>query len=405
MSPEAFVTTMSDLSYDPWDRTLFSDPYPTYARLREEAPLYYNAEHDFYALSRYDDVKQAAGDWKTWSSSKGAILELIKADLPIPSGTVIFDDPPTHDLHRGLLAKVFTPRRVNELEPQIREYCRTILDPLRGEKRFDLIQEFGALMPMKVIGMLLGIPEADQAAVREHVDGGLDASETGKIDFESRANVVGDIERFGEYIDWRVKHPADDLMTELLQAEFVDETGTKRTLTRDEVLVYVSVLAGAGNETTTKLIGWTGKLLANYPEQRRILREDPSLIPGGLLEILRFEPTGHGLARFATRDVELYGQTVPAGSAIMLIMASANRDPRRYPDGDVFNVRRGDVDLMTFGYGVHYCLGNNLAKLEGRIALEEIFARFPDWDVDESGAELQNTTTVRGYEKLPLVLP
>lgn len=399
------MTTLSPLSYDPWDSTLFLDPYPTYRRMREEAPLYYNAEHDFYALTRYDDCRAWIGDWETWSSSKGAVLELIKADLPIPSGTLIFDDPPVHDLHRGLLAKVFTPKRVKALEPKIREYCATILDPLVGESRFDLVQQFGALMPMQVIGMLLGIPEADQDAVRHHVDAGLRSGEDGQIDFESRDNVVGGTELFEEYIDWRAKNPSDDLMTELLQAEFVDETGTRRRLTREEVLVYITVLAGAGNETTTKLIGWTGLLLAQHPDQRRLVVEDRSLVGSTIMEVLRYEPPGPAIARYLTRDLELHGQTVPAGSAALFVIASANRDERRYPDGEVFDVRRGDTDLLTFGYGPHYCLGNNLAKLEGRIALEELLARFPEWDVDESGAELQQTTTVRGWETLPLVLP
>ncbi len=398
------MTTMRDLSYDPWDRELFRDPYPTYRRMREEAPLYYNAEHDFYAVTRFHDVKEAIGDWETWSSAKGAVLELIKADMPIPPGTLIFDDPPVHDLHRGLLAKVFTPKRVKQLEPQIREYCRTILDPLVGTDRFDLIQQFGMLMPMKVIGMLLGIPEADQDAVRHHVDDGLRTGESGKIDFESRDNVVGSTALFEEYIDWRAKHPSDALMTELLEAEFVDETGTKRRLTREEVLVYVSVLAGAGNETTTKLIGWMGVLLAQYPDQRKQVVADRSLVGPTVMEVLRYEPPGPAIARYLTRDVELHGQTVPAGSAALFIVASANRDHRRYPDGEEFDIHRKDTELLTFGFGPHFCLGNNLAKLEGRIALEEILDRFPEWDVDFAGAELQQTTTVRGWETLPVVL-
>ncbi len=399
------MTTPPDLSYDPWDRTLFRDPYPTYKRMRDEAPLYYNAEHNFYAVTRYEDVKAAAADWQTWSSSKGAVLELIQANMEIPPGTLIFDDPPVHDLHRGLLAKVFTPRRVKALEPQIRAYCQQLLDPLVGESRFDLIQDFGALMPMKVIGMLLGIPEADQDAVRHHVDAGLRAGEDGQIDFESRDSVVGGTELFEDYIDWRAKNPSDDLMTELLQAEFVDETGTRRRLTRAEILVYVSVLAGAGNETTTKLIGWTGLLLAQHPQERRAVVQDPSLVGSAVMEVLRYEPPGPAIARYATRDVELHGQVVPEGSPALFVLASANRDERRYPDGDRFDVRRNDADLMTFGFGTHFCLGINLAKMEGRVALEELLLRFPEWDVDESGAELQATTTVRGWETLPLILP
>ena len=388
--------------WDPYDPAFTDDPYPTFRRLREEAPLYYNEKYDFYAVSRYDDLAGGLPDWRTFSSARGGILELIKSGIEIPPGTLIFEDPEAHDIHRRLLARVFTPRRVSELEPLIREYCRGCLDPLVGEERFDLVAAVGAEMPMRVIGMLLGIPESDQAAVRESADESLRTEEGGQMDFKGGAVLSNEI--FGDYIDWRRSHPSDDLMTDLLNAEFEDEHGVTRTLTRDEVLTYVTVVAGAGNETTGRLIGWVGSVLARHPEQRQELVDDPSLIPGMLDEVLRYEPPGPAIGRYVTRDVEFHGRTVPEGSALMFLVGAANRDERRYPDPDRFDIRRSVGHQMTFGYGVHYCLGANLARLEGRVASEEILKRFPRWDVDWDNAKLASTSTVRGWETLPIVI-
>jgi cytochrome P450 len=389
------------VQWDPYNAAYKDDPYAVYRRLREEAPLYYNEEHDFYAVSRFADIERSLPDWRTFPSSRGGILELIKSGFELPPGTLIFEDPPIHDLHRKLLARVFTPRRVAELEPAVRGYCAANLDPLIGEDRFDLVEAVSAEMPMRVIGMLLGIPESDQAAIRDKSDERLRTEAGGKMEF-STENFDGN--QFGEYIDWRRDNPSDDLMTELINAEFVDENGVARTLTRDEILTYVTVVAGAGNETTGRLIGWMGSTLAKHPDQRRELVEDPSLIPNALEELLRFEPPGHAVARYVAKDVEFHGQKVSEGSAMMFIMASANRDHRRYPDGEKFDIHRRMGHQLTFGMGVHYCLGAALARLEGRVAMEEILARFPEWDVEWDRAKLASTSTVRGWESLPLVI-
>jgi len=212
-------------------------------------------------------------------------------------------------------------------------------------------------------------------------------------------------EFFGQFIDWRAEHPSDDIMTELLRAEFEDETGTIRRLRRDELLVYISVVSGAGNETTTRLIGWAGKVLSEHPDQRRALASDPSLIPAAIEELLRFEPPAPHVARYVTRDVEYYGQRVPAGSVMMQLIGAANRDHRQFPpDGDVFDIRREARQHLTFSVGTHYCLGSALARLEGRIALEEILKRFPEWDVDLDEAKLSPTSTVRGWDTMPAVV-
>jgi cytochrome P450 len=394
---------VSDLSYDPYTAINDPDPYPLYRRMRDEAPLYYNEHYDFYAVTRYDDCERGLVDAKRYISGRGGILELIKADIEMPPGNLIFEDPPAHTVHRSLLSRVFTPRRVAALEPKIREFCAASLDPLAGEREFDLIADLGAQMPMRVIGMLFGIPEADQAAVREMADANL-RTRAGEAMQVSEGTTFGS-EMFEEYIDWRIDHPSDDLMTELLHTEFEDEHGTIRTLTREEALLYTTVVAGAGNETTTRLIGWAGKVLAEHPDQRRELVEDRSLVPGAIEELLRYESPGPQVGRYVPEDVEVHGQTVPAGSAMLFVVSAANRDDRRYDDPDRFDIHRAPRQHLAFGYGIHYCLGAALARLEGRVALDELLDRFPEWDVDLERARIAPTSTVRGFETLPVLLP
>jgi cytochrome P450 len=398
------TTTDAEIYYDPFDFEIDSDPYPIWRRLREERPLYYNERYDFYALSRFADVEKCLVDWKTYSSAKGTILELIKSDFEIPPGSIIFEDPPGHDIHRGLLSRVFTPRKMNAIEPKVREFCARTLDPLVGAGGFDFIADLGASMPMRTIGMLLGIPEQDQEALRDRIDEGLRLEEGTMPDVSSYA-AAEQVGNFEEYIEWRAKHPSNDLMTELLEAEFEDETGTTRRLTRPEVLNVVNLVAAAGNETTTRLIGWTGKVLAEHPEQRQKLVEDRDLIPNAIEELLRFEAPSPAQARYVTRDVEHHGQVVPEGSVILLLNASGNRDDRKFPDGDSFDVTRKIDHHLAFGYGLHFCLGAALARLEGRVALDEVLKRFPTWEVDWDNAKQARTSTVRGWETLPVHTP
>jgi cytochrome P450 len=394
----------TDLYYDPYDFEIDADPYPIWKRLREEQPLYYNERYDFYALSRFADVERALVDWRTYSSAHGTLLEIMKSGMEIPAGSIIFEDPPNHDLHRGLLSRVFTPRKMNAIEPKVREFCARSLDPLVGTGGFDFIRDLGAQMPMRTIGMLLGIPEQDQEALRDKIDDGLRLEEgtMPEFDLSHAANQAG---VFADYLDWRVKNPSDDLMTELLQAEYDDIEGVRRRLTREEVLNYLNLIAAAGNETTTRLIGWTGKVLADHPDQRRAIVEDRSLVPNAIEELLRYEPPSPVQGRLVTRDVEHYGQVVPAGSAMLLLNAAGNRDDRKFPDGDSFDVYRSIDHHLSFGYGLHFCLGAALARLEGRVALDEVLQRFPEWEIDTDNAVQARTSTVRGWEKLPVVTP
>ncbi len=396
------ATDQHDIYYDPFDIEIDKDPHPLWRRMRDEVPLYYNDKHDFYALSRFADVEPALIDWDLYRSGRGSTLEIIKANIELPPGIILMEDPPVHDVHRGLLSRVFTPKKMNALEPKIREFCARTLDPLVGSGRFDFISDLGAVMPMRTIGMLLGIPEADQEAIRERLDAGMQIQPGDDLTPTAADFMAAGLEMFEGYIDWRAQNPSDDLMTEMLTAEFDDETGTRRRLTREEILTYVMLLAGAGNETTTRLIGWTGKLLAEHPDQRRAIAADRSLLPNAIEEILRYEAPSPVQARWVTRDVEHHGHTVSEGSVMVLLNGSANRDDRAFPDGDRFDIRRKINHHLSFGYGIHFCLGAALARLEGRIALDEVLDRFPDWEVDWDGAIQAHTPTVRGWERLPV---
>lgn len=394
------MSAKADLYYDPFDIHIDVDPHPVWHRMRDEAPLWYNEKHDFFALSRWDDVEPGLKNWETFRSGKGSTLEIIKADIDIPPGIILFEDPPIHDVHRGLMSRVFTPKKMNAVAADVREFCARALDPLVGTDGFDFVRDLGAFMPMRTIGMLLGIPEEDQEAIRDKLDAGLHIDE----DYEITANDMLVGTDFEGYIDWRAEHPSDDLMTELLTAEFTDETGTLRTLTREEVLTYVGLIAGAGNETTTRLIGWTGKLLAEHPDQRRELAEDRSLIPNAIEEILRYEAPSPVQARSVARDTTHHGTVVPEGSVMLLINGSANRDDRHFPEADRFDIHRDIGHHLSFGYGLHFCLGAALARLEGRIALDEVLNRWTEWDVDWDHAVQAHTPTVRGWGKLPVVV-
>jgi cytochrome P450 len=298
---------------------------------------------------------------------------------------------------------MFTPRKIALLEEKIRQYCADCLDPIVGTGTFDFVTDLGAVMPMKTISALIGIPEGDQEKIRDHVTSQM-KTEAGKpMKAAEEGLVSGDI--FADYIDWRVDNPSDDIMTELLNVQFVDENGVTRKLTRDELLIYINVVAGAGNDTTTRLIGWAAKVLAEHPDQRRQLVEDPTLIPAAIEELVRFEPPAPHVARYVTRDVEIHGQTVPQGAVMMMLIGAGNRDRRQFaPDGDVFDINRERRNHLGFSVGAHFCLGSSLARLEGRVALEEILKRFPEWEVDLTNAVFSTTSTIRGWDSMPAIV-
>jgi cytochrome P450 len=396
------VTDARDIYYDPFDTEIDEDPHPLWKRMRDEAPLYHNDKYGFWALTRYDDVERGLVDWDTFRSGKGSVLEVILAGMEVPSGMILMEDPPRHDVHRGLMSRVFTPKAMLAIEPKVREFCARTLDPLTDVGRFDFITDLGAIMPMLTIGMLLGIPEKEITEIRDRIDAGMrveDGSEVPHTDISLAGTEV-----IADYIEWRSHNPSDDLMTKLLTAEFEDEHGVVRNLTRAEVLTYVMLLAGAGNETTTRLIGWAGKLLAEHPDQRRELADDLSLVPHAIEEILRYEAPSPVQARTMTRDREYHGEVVPEGSIMLMVNGSGNRDERHFVDADRFDIHRDIDHHLSFGYGLHFCLGAALARLEGRVALEEVLQRWPEWDVDWDNALQAHTPTVRGWERLPVVV-
>lgn len=390
---------MSDLYYDPYDLEIDANPYPTYKRLRDEAPLYYNEKLDFWGLSRFADVEAALRNAKQLSSAKGDILEVVKADPVMPPGVFINEDPPLHTVHRNLVSRAFTPRRMRAIEEKIRACCIACLDPLVGGDRFDFVVDLGAELPMRVIGMLVGIPDAEQPTVRENVQRNLRSKPGEPLAVTKEKYFDGN--HYADYVAWRAKNPSDDLITELLNVEFEDVSGTVRRLTRDEILTFLAVIAGAGVDTTGRLFGWIGKVLGEHPDQRREIANDLSLVPNAIEELLRYEPPGPHVARHVAQDVAFHGQTVPAGSAMLLMVASGNRDERRFEDPDRYDIHRDIGQHLTFGFGTHYCLGASLARLEGCIALEEVLKRWPDWELDMPHARRTQSPTVRGWDAMP----
>jgi cytochrome P450 len=393
--------TTADVNFDMYDREIYASPYAVYRRLRDEAPLYYNEAYKFFAVSRFDDVSRVLSERDQFISGKGGVYNVVIAGIDMPAGLFIFEDPPGHTIHRALVSRLFTPRAVSRIEPQIRELFSQVTKSVAGEPRFDFMRDYAHKLPIRVIGMLLGLPESDHAQLQAvfHRNMNQNTAETvgGALD-----GIIETAAWFTEYLDWRVEHPTDDLMTQLLNLEFEDETGTTRVLTRDELVTYLTLITGAGSDTTATAIGWAASLLSAHPDQRRMLREDPSLLGNAVEEVLRFEPPSYHIARTVAEDVEIQGETVPAGSIIVTLPASANRDERHYPDGDVFDITRTPGQTFTFSFGPHFCLGASLARLEMRIALEAMLEHFGEWTVDCEASVMTGGIDTRGWDSLPV---
>ena len=394
------------LIYDPYDYAIDADPHPVWKRLRDEAPVYYNEQHDFYALSRFDDVLEAHLDPATFSSAHTTVLEMME---PEPSefirALMIFMDPPEHTRYRKLVSRAFTPRHMSALEPRIRALAAGFLDglPDAGRGGFDYVADFGARLPVMVISALLGAPEEDEAQLREWTDATLHIDE-GEI---MGAHATGIFQALHDYwqahIDERRRRPRDDIMSELMAAELEEGDGSTRHLTDEEIHAFMGLLSGAGNETVARFLGWSAVGLDRFPGERRKLADDTGLIPNAVEEILRWEAPSPIQGRWVTRPIRLHGTEIAAGSKVALLTGAANRDERVFADPDRIDVHRRISRHVAFGYGIHFCLGAALARLEGRIALEETLRRFPTWEVDHDGCEMVHTSTVRGYAKVPIV--
>jgi cytochrome P450 len=393
---------VTNLYWDPFDTDIDRDPYDVWRRMRDDAPVYRNERFDFYALTRYADVEAAHRDPATYSSAHGTVLELM-SDHVMGGGFMIFMDPPDHTQLRSLVSRAFTPRRVTRLEVRIRELCAELFDAQTGRSRFDYVQDFSARLPAEVIAALIGVPEGDREFVRNHIDLMFHIEPgVGMInDISLRAGNVLTHYLHEQLVD-RAAHPRDDMLTDLTVAEITDETGAIRKLTAAESATFANLIVSAGTETVARLLGNFAVVLAANPDQRAELVADPALIPNTVEELLRFEAPSPVQGRWTTRAVELHGRTIPANSKVLLLTGAAGPDERKYPDADRFDVHRPIDHHVAFGYGIHFCLGGALARLEGRIGMEETLRRFPTWEVDHDEVVRLHTSTVRGYSQVPI---
>ena len=391
---------MAAIHYDPSDYVIDADPYPLYRRMRDEAPLYRNEKMGFWVLSRFADVWEATMDFETYSSAQGTTLEEQPQGFPL----MLWMDPPGHQRLRNLVSKAFTPRRIQELEGTIRELASEFLDPFVGTGGMDAIDDFTSKLPMNVISTLLGIPREDREMVR-HVSNRIMHREQGSVEHteDSMAAAMELLGYFGECVEARKKNPTDDMMSALVQAELPDPNGGSSKLSDEEILGFAILLAVAGNETVTKLLGNGFYWLWKHPDQRTELTHDPSLMPGAVEELLRYDPPSHYQGRVTMKDVQWYGQTVPEGSRVLLLTGSTGRDEREFAgQPEKFDIHRRIERHLGFGHSRHVCLGANLARLESKIAIEELLRRFPRYEVDIDKAERVHSSNVRGYAKLPL---
>ena len=315
---------------------------------------------------------------------------------------MIFMDPPQHTRFRKLVSRAFTPRHIGGLEPRVRDLAAGFLDEFVGEAGFDYVADFGARLPVMVISALLGAPKEDEAQLREWTDASLHI-EPGQIMGEYATHLRKQVHDYWQaHIDERRKHPRDDIMGELMAAELEEADGSTRILTDEELHAFYGLLSGAGNETVARFLGWTATGLDRFPDKRRALVDDPSLIPNAVEEILRWEAPSPIQGRWTMRDVEVHDTVIPASSKVALLTGAADRDERAFTDPDRIDVRRAINRHVAFGYGIHFCLGAALARLEGKVTIEETLRRFPTWEVDWSRCQMVHTSTVRGYAEVPI---
>ena len=388
-------TSTDPLVYNPYDAAFNADPFPVYARLRAEAPVYENTDLGFYALSRYQDVLDALHDTETFCSRHGITLEE-RSPLPL----LLTMDPPEHTVMRSLVSRSFTPRRVRELEPDIRRISSKWLDRFRADGECDLIADYSGKVPMDVISTLLGVPEADQDALREWTDAMM-AREDGNPDV-TPAGIEGATNIFTYFGDEVTARRTRGESGPGMLGSFLEMEVDGRELDDMEVISFCFLFIIAGNETTTKLIGNAMYWLAANPDQRAVLYDDPGRIPDAVEETLRYEGSTQQIARTLTRDVDLHGTTMTEGTKVLLLLGSANHDGDVFEDPERFDVDRRPTNHIAFGHGAHVCLGAAMARIETRIALEHLHEAMGDYAFDEDRLERINSGNVRGYTSMPM---
>ena len=390
------------MDYDPTNWNTQIDPYETYAWLRDEAPVYHNEKMNFWALSRFEDVWDAHLDYDTFSSAWGQTLEKTQTPLPM----MISLDPPKHTRVRQLVSKVFTPRRIGELEPTVRKITTDRLKGLEPGDQIDLFERLASVMPMDVISAMLGVPEADRDEVRR-LTNLMMHRESGSLEIPASSREASSkvLEYFVGFIQERQARPQDDLISALIGADLKDvETGEMTSLSFEELLGFCLLLGSAGHETTARLICNSAVTLFRHPDQRAQLVSDPALMPGAVEELLRIDPPSQVQGRWSTKPWTRHGVTIPEDVRVLLLTGAAHRDERQFENPDRFDIHRKLDRTVHFGQGHHLCIGKSLARQECRVAFEELLARFPDYRVNEAELEWSHNNNVRGYAKVPVLL-
>lgn len=399
------TTTERSVEFDPFSDEFFNDPYDLYRRLRDEAPVYFSEKYGFYALSRFADVLAAHRDWEAFSSAHGVELFTLSMDPEEVASfrSIIMMDPPEHDRFRALVSRVFTPRAVTALEPMAREVIRSYLDQLGDPREFDAVADFAAPFPVDVISRLLGVPEADCQQIRHWIDISLRRA-PGQLapSPENEEAIVATGAYFYELTVDKRAHPTDDMLSRLTQVTVDRGDGEQTGLDDVEITGFATLLGGAGAETVTKLVGNAVVLFGRHPDQWRKVVDDHDKIPRAVDEILRYWPPSQYQGRYCTQERQLEGGTVPAGHPVLLITGAATHDPRAFERPDEFDIERQPGITIGFGHGVHSCLGAALARLESRIAIEEIATRWRELQVDEAGLRRVNMANVAGYCNVPV---
>ncbi len=393
------------VEFDPFSRDFFDDPYDTYADLREHAPCYYSEQYDFYALSRFDDVVAGHRDHATFSSTHGQTYEQLKSGEPAQMGSIIAMDPPEHTRYRKLVSRSFTPRSIGNYEGLVREIISGYLDPLMGRRQFDILEEFAAPFPVEIISTILGVPPEDRQQIRHWTDAMLHREEGSAMG--SQASAEAGMAQ-GMYLfqlsQQKRAEPANDMLSALINAEVETEDGELTHLDDAEIAGLGTLLAAAGSETVTKLVGNAMVLFHRHPDQWAMVLDDPSVLGTAVEEILRYWAPSQYQGRYSMVDSEWHGVTIPKHKPVFLITGAANRDPRRYDDPDKFDITRDPGLAVGLGHGLHVCLGAALARLESRVAIEEIARRWPAFEVNEEGLRRVQMSNVAGYSSVPITV-